>query len=324
MRDPALLSAANSLAPLSILVVGDLMLDAYIRGTVSRISPEAPVMVVEQQSETWVPGGAANVANNLKALGARVMVAGVRGYDEPGDKLERALLEEGVITQGLIIDESRPTTVKTRVITQNQQVLRIDRETTHLLQPEVEAQLIAEITRLSGSIQALILSDYAKGSLTPTLIRSALDFAESHQILSAVNAKPANGFLYRRATVVTVNSAEACALGSTTAFQHDNEIERAARALRERIDCQNLLVTRGSNGVTVATEREVFSIPAYPVEVYDVAGAGDTVVSTFALALASGCDPHLAARLAMKAASLVVSKAGVATVTKSELEASLV
>lgn len=316
MSPQALAQATERFAGTRMTVVGDLMVDAYLWGDATRISPEAPVMVVEVERESAVPGGAANVANNLLALGAEVSVVGVCGADDAGDRLVADLAGRGADVRGIVRDSSRPTTVKTRVVTQGQQVVRIDRETREPISGEVEEELVRILRTIRAEGQSVIVSDYAKGAVTHQVARAALAQGKG---ITAVNAKPRNGGLYRDADMVTVNQVEAEAMSGTD-FRSEEHILEHGTALRERLGIRSLVVTRGGKGMIAFQEgREPIIVPAKQVEVYDVAGAGDTVITTLALTLASGSDLVTASHLAMRAAAIVVGKLGVATVSRDEL-----
>lgn len=308
-----------------IVVLGDLMMDEYIKGRTSRISPEAPVMVVDVDEETRVPGGAANVVNNLLALGASVAVVGVIGDDATGAGLAKALADEGADTTGLVIDASRPTTRKTRVVAHNQQVLRVDREETHAVDANIASTLLNRLRDLCRGADALVISDYNKGVVTPDVARDAVSCARDGSLQVTANPKPASAAWLGGANVLQLNQAEAVAtatrLGMDVAVfgRRDEFSDELGAELQNRLSVETLLVTRGSKGLTLWTDCVKHHVPPHVVEVYDSAGAGDTVISALTLALAAGADVRIAAVIANVAAACVVKKLGVATVTPGEL-----
>ena len=305
MRRPDL-SAAR------VLVVGDVMLDRYWFGEVSRISPEAPVPVVRVMRVEERPGGAANVARNAAALGAGVDLLAVVGQDEAGASLARLLEAEGVNAQ-LTRDATLNTTVKLRVIGRQQQLLRIDFENLPAADA-LEAKLADFEARLAGA-QAVILSDYAKGALTHVdrMIRAARDAGK----VVLVDPKGDDYERYRHATLLTPNRSEFREVVGT--WKSDADFIARAQRLRESLDLTGLLVTRSEEGMTLVREHDVLHVPADAKEVYDVSGAGDTVIATLGVMLAAGLDLGDAVRLANKAAGIVVGKLGTAVVHPQEL-----
>ncbi|MBS1715515.1 MAG: bifunctional hydroxymethylpyrimidine kinase/phosphomethylpyrimidine kinase [Armatimonadetes bacterium] len=304
---------------LQVAVLGDLMMDEYLWGDASRVSPESPVLVIDVQRETAVPGGAANVAANLMALGATTKVFGAVGDDGAGADLRDKLAERGADVLGIVTDASRPTTRKTRVVAQNQQVLRIDREHAHDLAGPVASELARRLLGSIDGLDAVLASDYDKGVVNEATVPPAVARARAGSVPFLVNAKPDNVGLLKGASVVTLNIGEALAASGDKRFRTD-EIGVAGQSLREAIGCDALVVTRGPKGLAVWTDdAPAVLVPAKQVEVYDVAGAGDTVVSTMTLAVAAGAGLREAAELAVHAAAVVVGKVGVATVTRDEL-----
>jgi D-beta-D-heptose 7-phosphate kinase/D-beta-D-heptose 1-phosphate adenosyltransferase len=324
-------------------VVGDLMLDRYVWGTASRLSPEAAVPVVDFVEETSCPGGAGNVAANLAALGARVTPVGVVGEDEFAPALLSALREVGLPEKGVLTDTSRKTTVKTRVIARHQQVVRVDRETRSPLAPAVEEQLIRRIVGVLRSLQALVISDYDKGVVTEEVSARVLGACQRLRIPVFVKPKWSRLPKYPGATAIVLNRAEAGFL-VTRALDDDEAIEQAGRALLEHFGAPVVLITRGEKGMSVfehdaphgfhisATSRELpFGRSVHAVsphrfegrQVFDLTGAGDTVLATLALAVAAGASLREAAELANVAAGVVVGKLGTATVSPAELLAAL-
>ena len=305
-----------------VLVLGDLMLDEFIWGKVSRISPEAPVPVVWAQSESVMPGGAANVANNVRALGGDVSLMGIIGEDAWGTTLLRELSNRKIETSG-IVRLPRPTTVKTRVIAHHQQVVRVDREERAPLPEAAVKRLVKSVEERLDQADALIIEDYGKGVITRPLLEAVIPMARSRKKIITVDPKQEHFDLYRRVTALTPNRAEAGeAVGRE--LETDADVERAAKEILQRLSCDALLVTLGEDGMLLFEQggRQV-RIPTVAQEVFDVAGAGDTVIATFTLALASGASLGQAARIANYAAGIVVGKVGVAVATPDELSARL-
>jgi rfaE bifunctional protein kinase chain/domain len=304
---------------LRIAVVGDLMLDIYLSGSVSRISPEAPVPVVHVDEERFALGGAANVAANVAALGASCDLLGCVGNDAGGRAIGAALAElEGGQVRPLLVERlDRPTTTKTRVMARRQQVVRFDRERDDDLPEDCAGELCERLAEAISSADALVLEDYNKGVLTPTVIRTALRLAAERQIPVVVDPKFRHIFEYRGATVFKPNALElSAALGTPLQARNDAWLAQA----RVRFGCEHLLVTLGEDGMVISSEgAEPISIPAFAREVYDVSGAGDTVTACLAVALASGAGVPEAAELANFAAAIEVGKPGVATVSPAEL-----
>ena len=302
----------------NILVVGDLMLDEFVWGKVSRISPEAPVPVVWVQSESVMPGGAANVANNIRALGGQVTMVGVVGEDRWGSVLLAELASREVETSG-VFKVARPTTVKTRVIAHHQQVVRVDREQREPLPSAVVERLTRVVTEQMNDVDALIIEDYGKGVITRQLLETVIPVARKHKKIITVDPKQEHFDLYRRVTALTPNRAEAGeAVGRE--LESNTDVQRAGEEILRRLECDGLLVTLGEDGMCVfeRSGRKTL-IPTVAQEVFDVAGAGDTVIATFTLALASGATMEQAARLANYTAGIVVGKLGVAVTTPEEL-----
>jgi D-beta-D-heptose 7-phosphate kinase/D-beta-D-heptose 1-phosphate adenosyltransferase len=302
-----------------ILVVGDVMLDHFVVGSVERISPEAPVPVVRFAREEYRLGGAANVANNLRALGAPVELVAVAGQDAEAGRLRAELAHIGVGAGGLVVDADRVTTRKTRVVTtRNQQVARIDYEVDDEVGGASEAALIAQIERLAPDASAVLLSDYLKGVVTERVAATAVAAARRHGIPVAVDPKVPHAQYYKGATLITPNHHEAAAV-THMRLRSDEETAAAARRFQAITGCANVLITRGEQGMWLHTPGGDTSLPAEAREVADVTGAGDTVIATITLAIAAGAPIADAARLANRAAGIVVGKFGPATVTADEL-----
>jgi rfaE bifunctional protein kinase chain/domain len=302
---------------LRALVIGDLMLDEYIFGKATRISPEAPVMVVRQQSTSHVPGGAANVARNIRALGAVCHTVGVIGIDAAGEALQQSLVESGEVS--LVRDPTRSTTRKTRVLADAaHQVLRIDHEEDGPISEATQEQLLVATSHAVASCDVVIMSDYLKGVLTPQVVTGILSAARKNNIPVVVNPKPRSLPQYAGATLVSLNRAEASeALGLWKTLASEEALE-AAEQLREQAQVGAVLLTMGEGGMAAVGERQ-YRIQAPRVEVYDTAGAGDTVIATVALGLAVAGFQEEVFALAAQTAASVVRKVGVATPSEEDL-----
>jgi rfaE bifunctional protein kinase chain/domain len=305
---------------LAILVAGDVMLDRFIVGRVSRISPEAPVPVVQFQAEHARLGGAANVAHNIAALGGRVSLVAVVGTDSPGQRLRQQLAVADIPADGLVEDPDRPTTEKVRIVTdRNQQVARVDYERDADISGAVERAVIDQIARHGRNARALLVSDYLKGAITRPLVEALLRLRSSAGGPPlVVDPKIPHLACYRGATLVTPNHHEA-ETATHRRIRTDDEARDAARVFREQVDCEAVLITRGEQGMWLSDPDTDGAVPAVAREVSDVTGAGDTVVATLSLALAAGSTLAEAAMLANHAAGIVVGKFGPATLTRAEL-----
>ncbi len=303
----------------TIIVIGDLMIDHFVVGGVDRISPEAPVPVVRFEEETWRLGGAANVAHNVAALGARVLVIGLTGTDEAAAILRSGLEQLGIATAGLVDDNGRRTTRKLRVVTtRNQQVARIDYEDDREVQGEAEASLVSRIDALLPSASAVLISDYLKGVVSAGVARAAIGAANRRQIPVLIDPKVPHIDYYSGASVITPNHHEAEAVAHMRIRTGDDALT-AAQRFRQRANCESVLITRGEHGMTLLGPTERAQLAAEAREVADVTGAGDTVIATMTLALAAGASLTDAAQLANRAAGVVVGKFGPATVSVEEL-----
>ena len=300
-----------------VLVVGDLMLDRYVSGRVERVSPEAPVPVVLVEEERSAVGGAGNVAANVTALGAACEVIGCTGDDADGELLRAELAAQGVGHSGVVRAAGRPTTLKTRVRAEHQQIVRFDREVERDVESEVAAALVDSLRTLACGCHAAVVQDYNKGVLTREVAAAALAGAESEQIPVVVDPKRRGFFDYAGATVFKPNRRELeDALGD---FVHPHD-EAWMEATRRRLACRNLLVTLGGEGMALQTdEGRLVRLPAAAQSVYDVSGAGDTVIAAVAVALAAGATVVEAATLANHAAAVEVGRPGVQTVTPREI-----
>ena len=306
-----------------LVVLGDLMLDEFIWGEVRRISPEAPVPVVEVKRESWHPGGAGNVVSNLLELGARALPIGVIGDDSAGQLLRRKFAECGAETDSLIVDASRPTTRKTRIVAHSQQMVRADREDRSPINAEIEERVFAAVQFAIADSDALIISDYDKGLLTPRLLEMVIAWAHERGKIVCLDPKIKNFLSYRQVDVITPNQPEA-ERASGVEIVDDASLLTAAQRIREVLDCVNVLITRGEHGMSLFdAQNKLINIPTVAREVYDVTGAGDTVIATLALAMAAGANVYEAAIIANHAAGIVVGKVGTATVSFNELELDL-
>jgi rfaE bifunctional protein kinase chain/domain len=315
----------NSFKDKNILIVGDIILDRYIFGKVNRISPEAPVPVVDVTRESFMLGGAANVANNIIALGGKVTVSGVVGKDRPGDIVRELMTESGINIDGLI-EDARPTTVKSRVIAHNQQVVRFDREDCRKLDGKPLAAFLEFIRKSLPEFDAVIISDYKKGVISAALIKAVVKFAKQQKTFVAVDPKVGHFHLYKNVSIITPNIMEA-SQGSGIEIKDDSSLLKAGRTLLTRLSCLSVLITRGEEGMSLF-ERDgrgikVTHIPTVAVKVFDVTGAGDTVIATFALAHAAGASLHDSAIISNHAAGIVVGEVGAAVTSADRLLQSL-
>ncbi len=303
-----------------IQVIGDIIVDEFIWGDVNRISPEAPVPVVAVERTDRRLGGSANVVRNLHALGVRSAMFGVVGNDEPGRWVHQRLAELDSDDSGVLTKRNgRPTAIKTRIIARHQQVVRFDREWTQPIHPDTRRQLLARMEQLAGESSAVILSDYGKGVLTPDFIRELI--ARLDGLPLAVDPKPEHTDAYAGATVITPNLAEAAAMAGMEARNTDAQAEAIARCLHERLRLRHVLLTRSERGMTLFDGESCHHIPTVARDVFDVTGAGDTVIAVFTACIARGDDPLQAAHLANRAAGVVVGKVGTATASWGEIDA---
>ena len=305
-----------------LLVIGDVMLDHYIWGRVDRISPEAPVPVVAVSKESIHLGGAANVAQNVVSLGGTVELCGVIGRDDYGGRILRELERLKIRTDGMIPDPDRPTTKKTRVIAHNQQVVRFDREHRGAVSEKIRRAVLEFVERRIRRVDGLIISDYAKGLVSAELMKELIGLAHENRVRVIVDPKVSHIPLYRGVDLITPNTAEA--LGATGLnhgpHESEDELARAGRILLDRLDCRAVLITRGEHGMSLFERTgKVTHIPTVAREVYDVTGAGDTVIATMALGLCAGAPMREAAVLANYAAGIVVGIVGTATVQRAQL-----
>ena len=303
-----------------IVVLGDIIVDEFVWGDVSRISPEAPVPVVKVEKIDRRLGGSANVIRNLHALNAISAMIGVVGDDEPGIWVKQRLLELGCDNSGVVTKTNgRPTALKTRVIARHQQVVRFDHEWNVAIHPDTHKTLFAQLEALAGDCDALILSDYDKGLLTPEFLQEIIALMTGKII--AVDPKPNHTDAYKGATFVTPNLLEAAAMTNMEARNEDDHVEAMAKTLRDKLGLQFVLITRSERGMTLFDGKQCHHIPTMARDVYDVTGAGDTVIAVFTACLARGDSPLQAAITANRAAGVVVGKVGTATASWDEIEA---
>jgi rfaE bifunctional protein kinase chain/domain len=304
-----------------ILVIGDIILDRYIWGKVSRISPEAPVPVVEVTNENFLLGGAANVANNIVSLGGHATIVGVAGHDRGGEFL-RKLLDNRSIQHDGVFWGSRPTTVKARVIAHSQQVVRFDREERSRVEGKALKSILDFIRSALPEHDAVIISDYKKGIVSSELIREIIKKTKPRNIFVSVDPKTGHFHCYKNVSLITPNIHEA-SLASGIEIRDEKSLMNAGRALLRKISCDAVLITRGEQGMTLFRKDKAVHIPTVAKNVYDVTGAGDTVIAAFTLSVTSGARMEDAAVIANHAAGIVVGEVGTAVVTSDQLQKSL-
>lgn len=302
----------------NIAVIGDMMLDEYLIGKVNRISPEAPVPVVNIEKERFVLGGASNVANNLSTLEGNVLVYGVIGEDTNGEKFLTELNNKNINCSGIVKDNTRPTIIKSRVLSQGQQLLRLDWEKDTSISEEIQNKIIENVENNIENIDAILLSDYNKGVLTKYLSEKIINIAKKYNKKILVDPKPQNFKNYIGATSMTPNRKEILDYFGMSKFNSEEEIAQTMAKLKEELQLENVVLTRSEEGVSLY-EKEHKRIPTVAREVYDVTGAGDTFISTYLLSLCAGANMYEAAVIANMASGIVVAKIGTATATKEEI-----
>jgi D-beta-D-heptose 7-phosphate kinase/D-beta-D-heptose 1-phosphate adenosyltransferase len=308
-----------------VLVVGDIMADHFIWGRVSRISPEAPVPVVEVRKDDFMLGGCANVLNNIFAMGGRVHVAGVVGADETGKRLLEEFSRRGVDTHGIIVEPGRPTTLKTRIVAHGQQVVRFDREDRRPIEARSVRKILSYIESLGDGLDALVVSDYSKGVVIPSLLSGIRKIIAGRNIATCVDPKQRDFSLYQGFDIITPNHYEAGHAAGEELRQGQDPV-RVGMKLLEQFDFKALLMTRGEEGMSLFERNGGIRHTVFPTqarEVFDVTGAGDTVIGVLALSMAAGASFREAAYLANHAAGIVVGKVGTATVIREELKRAL-
>lgn len=303
------------------LVIGDVVLDRYIWGKVSRISPEAPVPVVNVTKESLLLGGATNVVNNIHDLGGFVRVSGAIGDDEAGRQLLDLLISRGIGIDGIVVERSRPTTIKTRIIAHNQQVVRFDRETKMRVE-KVTHQRIFDYARqqVREGLDAIVFSDYCKGVVTNDLVKDIVKLAKKNGVIVSVDPKVNHFGIYSGVTIITPNINEA-SIGSRVEIEDERSLLKAGSLLLKRLKCRAILITRGEHGMSLFEHGgKVTHIPTMAQEVFDVTGAGDTVISALTMAMAAGANTADASLISNFAAGIVVGIVGTATVKPEELK----
>lgn len=312
-------SSLASLKSKRIMVIGDLILDEYIWGNIDRISPEAPVGILESRSENAALGGAANVANNLKALGCKVEILGVVGADEKGKKLKRILREKRIGYSGVIEDHDRPTTNKIRVIAHNQQILRVDRESRKEIRISIRKKLLNSILDLLINVDGIICSDYGKGIITANLIKELVSAASKLNKKIIADPKGLDYTKYRGISILTPNKKEASESAGIK-IESESDLTKTADKLFDQFGGEGLLITRGDEGISLfRKDTPSIHVSTVAKEVYDVTGAGDTVISVFGMAYFNGVNIVDAVRLANIAAGIEVGKVGTSVVTRNEI-----
>lgn len=307
----------------NIIVIGDVMLDHFIKGSVSRISPEAPVPVVNVEDESYVAGGAGNVAVNLAVLGAKPVIISVIGHDAKGNVLSHFLEKQGVDTSKMITDEHRPTTQKVRIIAERQQVVRVDRESKAKISPDVAKTCMKHFKQALKTAKGVVMSDYGKGMLSDDNIQEIIDMCRAKNVPVCVDPKIDNFLKYKHITCMTPNTKEAWEGMGLPAKKEDSAIIDLGKKILKTLQAQSILITRSAEGMSLferGKNTEVTTIRATAKEVFDVTGAGDTVISVLTLALACNATLKDAAYIANQAAGIVVAKLGTATVTREEIK----
>lgn len=304
-----------------VLVVGDFILDEFIWGKVSRISPEAPVPVVNVNRESFLPGGSLNVANNIHTLGGTVYPCGVVGRDLEGRLLLRGMRKLGIDTGGVIQDRERPTTIKTRVIAHSQQVVRVDREHAHPLSSADARKMLQFITKKIKEADVVVVEDYGKGVIDPLILSPLLKLAKTFRKPVLVDPKEKHFSLYKGVTAITPNRQEAYGAFNVSLNGRQPDLEEVGRGLLKQLNSEAVLITLGEEGMALfEKDRRTAKIPTTAREVFDVSGAGDTVIAVFALGISVGATLREAAILSNLAAGIVVGKLGTATIEPSEFK----
>jgi rfaE bifunctional protein kinase chain/domain len=317
---PDIKKIIENFSNVKVLIVGDVMLDRYLWGSVNRISPEAPVPIVNVNKTSLVLGGAANVAANVAGLGAKPILIGVTGNDPEAKTLAEVLDKSNISSEFLMPLKERRTTIKTRLVAHNQHVVRFDQETTNSVSEAETNSVFEQIENALGEASIIIISDYAKGLLTDSLLTRLITSAKGKNKFILVDPKGKDFSKYQGATILTPNrreAAEAANLDENT----ENLIEKAGKKLLDDLSLQALLITQGERGLTLLQkDLEIFHLEALARNVYDVTGAGDTVIASFAVAIGAGADYYEAAKFANISAGLVVEQIGTTAITKEMLE----
>ncbi|ASU33785.1 D-glycero-beta-D-manno-heptose-7-phosphate kinase [Mucilaginibacter xinganensis] len=303
----------------SILVIGDLMIDHYIWGNATRLSPEAPVPIVNVNNESTTLGGAGNVVQNLVSLGAKVTVAGIIGNDSTGKKVIEILEAEGVNTDTIIKDNARPTTIKTRVLAGRHQLVRIDKEVTDAISIKIADELVEKLTAMIDSADIIIISDYNKGLFSPELTQRLIKIARDSQKKVIVDPKGLNYEKYKGAYLIKPNRKELAEAAKAESIKNTDDLQKAAETIFTQTQTAYLIVTLSEEGMAIITEQGSKLLPVKATEVFDVTGAGDTVIAAIAYFMASGFTVEEACDLANHAAAIVVRHVGSASTTIDEI-----
>lgn len=309
----------NKFAGKKILIIGDLMLDEYIFGKTTRLSPEAPIPIVEVEKINYVPGGAANTANNVKSLGAQTILTGLVGKDENGKILIKLLKKKDIKVYGILEDIKRPTTLKSRVVSQGQQIVRIDKENRKPITKKVERALLSFIKIIIPKVDIILISDYAKGVITSRLCQQIITLAKTKGKPVLIDPKGKNSSKYKDCFIIVPNLKE---LEGALKIQVNDlsKLPQAAKMLLAHVNSEAVLVTLGGLGMALLEKSgKYFTVPATNVGIVDISGAGDTAIATFALSLAAGASLREAMLISTYACSVVIGKMGTATTTPEEL-----
>lgn len=318
MNTKNLIKIVDSFKGKKICIIGDLMLDRYIFGDVERISPEAPIPIVKVHEEFSTPGGAGNVANNIAALGGNAFVIGALGYDQTGEQLFLEFNKRNINTKGIAFSPQIRTVEKTRILARGQHVIRLDREGEIKLNNKIEKQIVDFMSSNLNYFDCFAISDYSKGLLTRRISRKLLNIIIKSEKPLIIDTKPHHAEFFKDAFLFTPNLKEAEEISGIK-----NDILKIGKKIQKRLNC-NVLITQGSHGMTLFEGNEVQHFSAKAKEVFDVAGAGDTVVAGVAISLASGADLKTASYIANHAAGIVVGKVGTATCSIEELKRDLI
>jgi rfaE bifunctional protein kinase chain/domain len=303
----------------NILVIGDLMIDHYVIGDATRLSPEAPVPIVNVKKEFTTPGGAANVAQNLLALGSKVSLAGITGNDIDATRLTDILVEEGINADAIFKDETRPTTVKTRIMAGSHQLVRVDREVTHPLTDSLQAEFIERIKDNIAKADIVVLSDYNKGLFSPALTQQLITEANNKGKKVVIDPKGLNYEKYKGAYIIKPNRKELAEAAKTEKITNIDELQQAARIIIKQTGAEYIVVTLSEQGMVIISELAYKLLPVKATSVFDVTGAGDTVLATMAYFIAQGLNVEEACELANHAAAIVIRQTGSAVTTVNEI-----
>jgi rfaE bifunctional protein kinase chain/domain len=303
----------------NILVIGDLMIDHYIIGDATRLSPEAPVPVVNVKNEFTTPGGAANVAQNLLSLGSKTSLAGITGDDADAERLTNILSNEGILADGIFKDATRPTTVKTRVMAGSHQLVRVDREVTNPLAEHLQTRFVESLKRGISKADIIILSDYNKGLFSPTLTQLLIAEANAQGKRVVIDPKGLNYEKYKGAYIIKPNRKELAEAAKTEKITNIEELQQAARIILKQTGAEYIVVTLSEQGMVIISELAYKLLPVKATSVFDVTGAGDTVIATMVYFMAQGLNVEEACELANHAAAIVIRQTGSAVTTVDEI-----